>query len=707
MTLKKVLILPLLVSVGLFIVFSSDILKSFEILQRLAPLSTQFVLVMLLAVILQISGHLVRAYKMRYILTPVRQGTTRFQFRALSLGYLFNTVLPLRIGEIIRSYVIATGGKMSWGLSLALVVFERSIDALFLVLGLLIFLLLGWVSWASVAFMLTALALFAAIVMIGVYSTIREQHWLIAVINRGSGVFNQSIRQGLRFKVWSVIYGLQKTLTRQRLKRYALYSLGSWVLYVASAVVAMSQFSGVVSGVKDVALTSASPYYGVAMPAGPAGLGAYSVSASAINGQVEVGQNERTTINLTLWVLAVLPIFGVGLVLFFVKTKEPFRRKLKSPVSASSSSLIDKLARNEDISEEMDVFLDNYFSGNPLSKIVHRLERNGTLHLLKYFKGGSDAVTILASDVNGKVVVKKIIALEYKDRLKAQYDWLMRHKRKGIVSLLGEETGDDYYAINLAYNPVNEMFFDYMHRSSTAENQHVMEEVWKTLSKTLYVDTRVLTDYDALDAYVDKHIWGCLDKANETHEGIAAVVKQKKVWINGEEYDNIHEILKKIMAHKQARKDLATFAHAAEVDGDIAVDNILVSGETGTPLIIDPAPDGNIINGPVFDFGKNMQSLYCGYEFLFRSSEKVVLENGNRINFQDQRSGRYIELCQYVRESLAPKYLSEGEQKAIIFHAAALHIRRLKHQVKQNPDIALAMYAVGVRTFNDFLEQYS
>lgn len=101
-----------------------------------------------------------------------------------------------------------------------------------------------------------------------------------------------------------------------------------------------------------------------------------------------------------------------------------------------------------------------------------------------------------------------------------------------------------------------------------------------------------------------------------------------------------------------------------------------------------------------------MQSLYCGYEFLFRSNEAVVLGENGEINFQDQRSQQYVQLCDFVRRELAPQYLSTGEQKAIIFHAAALHIRRLKHQVYQNPSVALAMYAVGVRTFNDFLKQY-
>jgi tartrate dehydratase beta subunit/fumarate hydratase class I family protein len=100
-----------------------------------------------------------------------------------------------------------------------------------------------------------------------------------------------------------------------------------------------------------------------------------------------------------------------------------------------------------------------------------------------------------------------------------------------------------------------------------------------------------------------------------------------------------------------------------------------------------------------------MQSLYCGYEFLLRDGDPVYLV-GDRIEYRDHSSAQYNQLCDYVRNQLAKKHLSESEQKAIIFHAGALHIRRLKHQVYYNPTNTLKFYAVGVKTLNDFLSQY-
>jgi hypothetical protein len=102
-----------------------------------------------------------------------------------------------------------------------------------------------------------------------------------------------------------------------------------------------------------------------------------------------------------------------------------------------------------------------------------------------------------------------------------------------------------------------------------------------------------------------------------------------------------------------------------------------------------------------------MQALYCGYEFMLRDNSPVQLHRKNVINYNDSISKQYSELCDYVRNELISKRLSDEEQRAIIFHAAALHFRRLKHQVYYNPANTLKFYAIGVKTLSDFLDQYS
>lgn len=703
MSLKKFLILPLLVSLALFIHFSPAVGDSFQNLREQLPITSQLISVLILAVALQLAGHVVRAKKAEYLFQPIKENTTRFQFRALSIGYLFNTLLPLRLGELIRARIIAGGLDLSFGFALSLIIVERAFDALILGLtGLLILFLLGASQAALLSYIATMLTV-AVVVGVTVLVIIKRNLRLLKLVYHFTGIFRETIKHSLRFKTWSVIYGLQSTLVFKRIVPYVGLTLLSWTLYLASVLV-LAQYFFPQFDLAQQLLATISPYFGLAVPSGPANLGVFSDIANAFTQSLPIAGNQHQLFNLVAWALLILPIATLGVILLFIKTKETLWRR--TPRQASAISLENKLYRTEDISQEMSRFLENYFSGNTLSHIVHQLELQDNFRLLKYFKGGSDAITILVRQ-DGQEIVKKIIPPEFEDRLKAQYDWLEDHQVKGIVKVLGEERASDHYAINLQYRPEDQMLFDYMHQNPFKQTTKIIDEVWEYLRKDVHGQPAKLALHTKeRDAYIDKHIFGCLEKAAKVDSELLRASAPEQLIINGKTYDNLYQIMDKIKHHPQAWKDIGTYQETAVVHGDVAIDNILVNQTDGHALLIDPAPDGNVINGPVFDFGKNMQSLYCGYEFLLRDEDPIYLVKSNTINYRQHSSAQYRRLCTYVREELAPKYLSESEQKAILFHAAALHIRRLKHQVYYNPANVLKFYAVGVKTLNDFLAQY-
>jgi len=704
MTLKKFLLVPLLISLGLFVYFSDAVNRSLHSLQDSVPLTAGLIGILLLAALLQVAGHIVRAIKMRVLLGPIIRSTIRFQFRALSVGYLFNALLPLRLGELIRAQIIAGAEKISFGYALSLVVIERIIDVLLLAtLSLLLLIPLGLVSGQALGYALSLLSL-AAIVSGLIFVVVRQNVGVFKLWHRVTSWFNPGIQNSLRFKAWSIVYGLQQSMTCRRAMQYVGLTLISWTFYALSIFI-VAQYLLPTYNLQDKAALTAAPYYGVSVPTGPANLGGYTRIANAYTSEVRFMGEDRLSFNLISWIVLIVPISLLGLVFFFVKTPETLWRRL--PQKKTRHPLANKLRRTEDISNDMANFLDNYFSSNSLSHTVHRLEKQDNFRLVKYFKGGSDAITILAAQ-DGREIVKKIIPHEFEDRLKAQYDWLVRYKNKpGIVTVLGEERTDDYYAINLEYDANNEMYYEYIHRRQLDQAKEVLDEVWIHLFRDVYGKVGKLKLHPKQrQQYVNKHIFGCLEKAATVDPELIRASEPEKLYINGREYDNLYQILEKIKRHPQAWKDIASYREASAVHGDVIVDNLLVSRKNHRALIIDPAPDGNIINGPVFDFGKNMQSLHCGYETLLRDEEPVYLINDNEINYRDQRSERYKQLASYVRKELASTYLLESEQKAMLFHAAALYIRRLKHQVYYTPANVLKFYAVGVKTFNDFLAQY-
>lgn len=700
MTLRKILLLPVIASIILLVIYSPEIVNTMNIISSSVRIDALFISLAVGAVLFQLLGHYIRSKKATLLFEPIEKSKTATQLRAFSVGQLFNNLLPLRIGEFIRTAIISQKLNISYLYTFTLIIFERAIDILFVtVLATLVILAVtGGVSTVVLS-LLAWLFVVGVIGVAGIFILKRSPKWLLKLTYFVTSIFNKQVKNSLRFKFWSVGYGLSKSLAPNILKKYLLMSTGMWGSYVVStfliaiALLTSTEWMGQL-------IAAFAPYVGIAAPAGPAGLGLFSSGTATLMGTVVEG--DLVVFSIVSWALILVPISIIG-VLSIYKTAEPIWRKRTR--GASDASLANKLIRNEDVSSELEHFLEGYLKGNEPSQIVNRLERKGELSLAKYFRGGSDAITILA--LRGKKrTVKKIIPIELKDRLKAQFDWLKKYGGGVIVKTSNEKTAEDYYSIDIAYDETSVSMFDYVHEISLDKAQKLLASAWKGLEKSVYegVSTEV-SDPAAIEAYVEKHILGCIDKAGVVDGDIIRATESKKIMINGIEYDNVYEILQKIKRNKTAWNDIATYRSTGVVHGDMILDNLLYSRDTKKVIIIDPAPDGNIVEGPVFDFGKAAQSLYCGYEFLLRDESRVEL-HGNSISFNESKSLRFSELDLYMRETLAKEYLTDGERKAILFHAGSLFLRRLKHQVHYTPENALKFYAIGVRTLNQFLAQY-
>lgn len=71
-----------------------------------------------------------RALRWRHLTDPVARFSTSSLFRAASIGFLVNNLLPLRVGEIVRSVTLANEAGVSRSAILGTVVIERVIDVI-------------------------------------------------------------------------------------------------------------------------------------------------------------------------------------------------------------------------------------------------------------------------------------------------------------------------------------------------------------------------------------------------------------------------------------------------------------------------------------------------------------------------------------------------------------------------------------------------
>jgi hypothetical protein len=85
-------------------------------------------------------GVWLRSIRWRILLRPVRDATAGRLFPVVVIGYMANNILPARLGELVRAYVLGEQEKVSKSATLATIVVERMFDGLTMV-GFMIFIL--------------------------------------------------------------------------------------------------------------------------------------------------------------------------------------------------------------------------------------------------------------------------------------------------------------------------------------------------------------------------------------------------------------------------------------------------------------------------------------------------------------------------------------------------------------------------------------
>ena len=640
------------------------------------------------AVVLQMAGHWLRAVKHRFLLEQIRPIKTYAVFKGQMIGLLFNAVLPFRLGEIIRAHYIGKHVSISRSAVFATIIFERWLDAA--ILGIIGVVVVCFVANATLAYV--TLGLSAVVVILGylIVSAIQQKPWLLRVVYKTSQIFNKRLRNRLRLVAWSAIYGLNNTVQRVHVMRYLGLSLAMWVLYGASVLILIvGLLSAVPSGQQFLATLAA--YLGVSAPSGPAYIGSFHDIFSAISGL------QSYFVAVGVWLLLVAPTTLLGLVFLLQRHTAP-----ASTGATVLEVLKNKLYRDADITQEFANFLSAYFRGDEINHILNSQEIAKSFQVIKTFKGGSNALTLLAWQ-NNAMVVKKITLKQYEDKLRAQYLWLKEYaKHSRIAKVVNEHSRPDYYAIDIEYRENYIPFFDVIHSSSTATSSKILLDVCNYVDKHIHTPRKPLKQADkVLDGYIASKVIGKVSDSAKANVDIAHLLGYDTIIVNGRTLINFEGILEKITHSKEAMADLRDVVECP-IQGDLTIDNLIVDPATNKYLIIDPNNE-NSISDPIVDYSKLTQSLHSGYEFLYYLDDCEVKDSS--VTFEEKRSVQYSRLYKELTKHLQAS-LSPSRYRALLFHEAVHYCRMLTYRTSINPRTAAAFYGVAVRLLNDFMEQY-
>ncbi|MBS4028108.1 MAG: flippase-like domain-containing protein [Ignavibacteriales bacterium] len=234
---------------------------------------------MLVMFLILIVSHLVRAYRWKYFLAPIKSNI-RFSnlFSSLMIGYMVNNFLP-RGGEIVRPYTLGKLEGISRSSAFGTVVMERFIDFLsFIILVALIPLVYSGPLTEKFPWLIETSVIASVVTFAGLGSIIFlmfKREYVFRLLEKITKRFSQQTSEKIHRIAHSFLDGFLFIKTTEHYFAIILSSILVWLLYILMTFVAFFSFQELRALDFGSALVlQAISSIGIAIPT-PGGTGSY------------------------------------------------------------------------------------------------------------------------------------------------------------------------------------------------------------------------------------------------------------------------------------------------------------------------------------------------------------------------------------------------------------------------------------------------
>jgi uncharacterized protein (TIRG00374 family) len=242
-----------------------------------------------LCVVFTLLGHFTRSIRWKFMLASVKRIGIGSLWSATAIAFMFNNLLPARLGEFVRAYAIGRSENISKSAAFATIVYERVVDV-FTLIVLLWFCLLkvegpDWLQRSGIALVVFNLALLALL-----FAMFRYRNRFTATLARVCQPLPERFRGKLVGWTNSFVEGLGVLSDRSALLPVVLLSIPVWgfatlgIYYCLLAIDMQLPFLASIVLVVLISLGSMIPsapaYIGTMQYACIVGLAIYSVDKS-------------------------------------------------------------------------------------------------------------------------------------------------------------------------------------------------------------------------------------------------------------------------------------------------------------------------------------------------------------------------------------------------------------------------------------------
>ncbi len=281
---------------------------------------------LLAAVALQLGTVWVRALRWKWLLAPIKNVSTKLLFDATMIGYFGNNVLPLRMGELLRAYVVSNNSSISTLKVIGTLIVDRILDLLAVVILAIFFLFFSELivipKWIIAFSIILVLVVFMAVLIIGS----KNPDW--KSIKKRYKIYQTKVGSKLYDFITNIISGI--SVLNKAPNKIGIYGVIVllWTMYYISFILIIIgvnlELNLMNAGVLFVLLTLT-----ISIPAAPGYIGTYHATCVAVLTNIyNISLNASQTFAVLSHAVIFIPFVLIGATIF-LKNSMKFS-KLKS-----------------------------------------------------------------------------------------------------------------------------------------------------------------------------------------------------------------------------------------------------------------------------------------------------------------------------------------------------------------------------------------
>lgn len=630
---------------------------------------------LIIAIVLVCLAHFIRTLRWELFVKTYEKPNTKNLLQSLSIGYFINSFIPFKAGDLVRAWISGRKMKNGRGFALATVIVDRYLDILVVGILFAIFSAFNLDSADSVWFyMFLAVGVLAVTLLVYIL-----RGYVKKILKNIAGIFNARIEIRLLRFFWSLIWSFKDIFKKISKTQLLLETLGMWILYLTSyyCFAAFLSHQGSNMNWLDVfymLFTKNSIHVG--------SLGAITVTQGMLNTQM-------------IW--TGIYLFAPIVILFVIS----LCLKSKNDGSVDSEESYLNLIPQLDEDERRN-FLETYFSNERREYIESYLKINQNILIIRDYSAGSNATTMLCMN-NGKNFFRKYAFGADGDKLYQQIEWLQRFKDIiPLPDIMQYQKKDNFCYYDMPYDSQAVGLFDYAHSMPKENAWKFIKKATECLENSLYKVNQRPADKATIDEYIKSKVNKNLDKIMNA-KYLKRLMEYDEIIINGRSFHNLPYYLPYLS--EEHLYDIFKNDTYSEIHGDLTIENIICTRNADGDddfYIIDPNT-GNVHDSSNLDYGKLLQSIHGGYEFLM-ATKNVSIER-NRINFVFTKSEAYTYLYdmldKYMRE-----HFEEERVKSIYYHEIIHWLRLMPYKIEKNGKRVLLFYAGMLMVMYDVVNNF-